>query len=222
MNSLKKEEGKIKKGFKKVWFLLWKDNSIKGWLFSLVVLFVFIKFIFFPFLNLVTGTSLPLAIVESCSMYHQGNIFSNFNDWFSRHEIKYESINITNSEFHTFPFGNGFSKGDILFIVGANPDKLKIGDIILFSSGTNGAPIIHRIINIQEENGKRIFTTMGDNNNQILTPSNNPSGVDERRITEEQLVGKAVFRIVPGFGWVKLIFFEGSKPQSERGFCTES
>lgn len=222
MDSLKKEGGKIKKGFKKFWFLLWKDNSIKGWLFSLIVLFVFIKFIFFPFLNLVTGTSLPLAIVESCSMYHQGNVFSNFNDWFGRHETKYESISITNTEFQNFPLKNGFSKGDILFIIGVNPDKLKIGDIILFKSGNGGAPIIHRIINIQEENGKRIFTTIGDNNAQSLTPNNNPSGVDERRITEDQLVGKAVFRIAPGLGWIKLIFFESSKPVSEKGFCTEN
>lgn len=222
MNSLKKEEGKIKKGFKKFWFLLWKDNSIKGWLFSLIFLFVFIKFIFFPFLNLVTGTSLPLAIVESCSMYHQGNILSNFNEWFNVHETKYESISITNEEFQNFPLKNGFSKGDILFIIGANPDKLKIGDIILFKSGTGNTPVIHRIINIEEENGIRIFTTMGDNNNQILTPSNNPQGVDERKITEEQLVGKAVFRIAPGLGWVKLIFFEGSKPASERGFCKQN
>jgi signal peptidase I len=222
MDSLKKESGKIKKGFKKFWFLLWKDNSIKGWLFSLIFLFVFIKFIFFPFLNLVTGTSLPLAIVESCSMYHQGNVFSNLNDWFDGHETKYESIDITKEEFQNFVFRKGFSKGDILFIVGANSNKLKIGDIILFKSGTGNTPVIHRIINIQEENGKRIFTTMGDNNAQILVPGNNPGGVDERRITEEQLIGKAVFRIAPGIGWIKLIFFESLKPQSERGFCKES
>jgi signal peptidase I len=222
MDSLKKEEGIIKKGFKKFWFLLWKDNSIKGWLFSLIFLFVFIKFIFFPFLNLVTGTSLPLAIVESCSMYHQGNVFSNFDDWFDGHQAKYESINITKEEFLDFIFKRGFSKGDILFIMGANPDKLEIGNVILFKSGNKNTPVIHRIINIQEKNGKRIFTTMGDNNAQILTPSNNPGGVDEREITEEQLVGKAVFRIAPGIGWIKLIFFEGSRSSSERGFCTES
>ena len=222
MKSLKKGDGKIKKGFKKFWFLLWKDNSIRGWLFSLIFLFVFIKFIFFPLLNLVTGTALPLAIVESCSMYHKGNVFSNFNDWSNRHETKYESIDITKEEFQNFVFKNGFNKGDILFIIGANPDKLKIGNIILFKSGNKGTPVIHRIINIQEENGKRIFTTIGDNNAQILTPNNNPGGVDERKITEEQLVGKAVFRIVPGIGWIKLIFFEGSKSQSERGFCKES
>ncbi len=117
MNSPKKEGGKIKKGFKKFWFLLWKDNSIKGWLFSLIFLFVFIKFIFFPLLNLVTGTALPLAIVESCSMYHQGNVLSNFDDWFDRHETKYESVNITMEEFQNFVLKKGFSKGDILFLI---------------------------------------------------------------------------------------------------------
>ncbi len=220
--SLKKIGEKTKKGLKKFWFLLWKDNSITGWIFSLIFLFVFIKFIFFPFLSLVTGTALPLAIVESCSMYHQGNVFSDFNTWFSDHEPKYEALNITKAEFQNFVFKNGFSKGDILFIVGADPNKLKIGDIILFNSGSGGAPVIHRIINITEQDGERIFTTMGDNNNQVLTPSNNPSGVDEREIKPDQIVGKAVFRVAPELGWIKLIFYEGSKPESERGFCTET
>jgi signal peptidase I len=222
MDTQKKEEGKIKKGFKKFWFLLWKDNSVKGWLFSLIFLFVFIKFIFFPLLNLVTGTSLPLAIVESCSMYHQGNVLSDFNDWFDKHVAKYSALDITKTEFQSFILKKGFSKGDILFIVGANPDKLKAGDIILFNSGSGNTPIIHRIVKIQEEDGEKIFSTIGDNNNQMLTPDNNPGRVDERKITEEQLVGRAVFRIAPGLGWVKLIFFEGSRSASERGFCGEN
>jgi len=215
------EEG-AKKGFKKFWFLLWKDNSLKGWLFSMVFLFVFIKFIFFPVLNLITGTSLPLAIVESCSMYHHGNILSNFDEWYLKHDSKYSELQITQSEFQDFIFKKGFSKGDILFIVGANPDKLKIGDIIAFKSGSRNVPIIHRIIEIKEENGKRTFTTIGDNNAKVLIPSNNAGGVDERNIEEEQIVGKAVFRLAPTLGWIKLIFFESSKPVSERGFCKEN
>jgi signal peptidase I len=222
MDSLKKEDGKVKKTFKKVWFLLWKDNSIKGWLFSMIFLFIFIKLIFFPFLNLVTGTALPLAIVESCSMYHSGNVFSGFDSWFNRHETKYEDINLTKAEFQDFSMRRGFSKGDILFIIKANPEKLKIGDIIVFNSGTRGTPIIHRIVSITDENGTRVFSTMGDNNNAKLNPNNNPYGINENRITSNQLVGKAVFRIAPWFGWVKLIFFEASKPASERGFCSEN
>lgn len=216
------KKGEIKKGLKKFWFLLWEDNSIKGWLFSLIILFIFIKFIFFPFLNLTTGTTLPLAIVESCSMYHQGNFFSNFNDWFGRHETKYSGINISKTEFKIFSFKNGFDKGDILFIVKADPKKLKIGDIIAFNAGVTGTPVIHRIVKIENKEGQKIFSTMGDNNAKMLIPSNNFGRVDETQITSQQLVGKAVFRVVPWFGWIKLVFYEGLKPESERGFCREN
>jgi len=218
----KEASEKFKKGFKKFWFLLWEDNSFKGWLFSIIFLFVFIKFIFFPTLNFVTGTSLPLAIVESCSMYHQDNVFSNFDSWFVRHEGKYSNLNISKEEFKNFVLKKGFSKGDIVFIIKANPEKLKIGDIIAFSSGTKGTPVIHRIVKISEKNGEKIFTTMGDNNAQILVPSNNLAKIDEREITEDQLVGKAVTRLVPWLGWGKLIFFEGFRVESERGFCQEN
>src|SRR4030042_1356553 len=129
--NLRKIGEKTKGGFKKFWFLLWKDNSVNGWIFSLIVLFVFIKFIFFPGLSLVTGTSLPLAIVESCSMYHQGNIFSNYEKWWVEHESKYSQLNISKEEFDDFRFKRGLNKGDILFIVGSKPEKLKLGDIII-------------------------------------------------------------------------------------------
>lgn len=219
---LKQVWEKIKSGFKKFWFLLWKDNSLKGWIFSLIFLFVFIKFIFFPILDFATGTSLPLAIVESCSMYHQGNVFSDFNLWFGRHQDKYSSLGITQTEFSAFSLKSGFDKGDILFIVKADPAKLKIGDIILFNSGTSGTPVIHRIINITEQNGERIFSTIGDNNNAQLSLGNNPSEINEKVINANQLVGKAVFKIAPFIGWAKLIFYESSKPESERGFCQEN
>ena len=39
----RKSPGKIKKIWKKFWFLLWKDNSLKGWIFSVLFLFIFIK-----------------------------------------------------------------------------------------------------------------------------------------------------------------------------------
>ncbi|MDE1849045.1 MAG: signal peptidase I [Nanoarchaeota archaeon] len=214
--------GKIKKFFDRFWYLLWKDNSIKGWILSIVVIFVVIKFAFFPLLNLITGTPLPIAIVESCSMYHQGDIFSNFNSWWQRHDAKYSSIGISEQNFIHFSFSNGFSKGDVIFIVGADPNKLKIGDVIVFSSGTENTPVIHRVINITEVNGTRVFTTMGDNNNAILMPNNNQGQVDERAIYPNQIVGKAVFRIAPYIGWIKLVFFDSRLPSYERGFCSES
>jgi signal peptidase I len=105
------------------------------------------------------------------------------------------------------------NKGDILFIRGANPEKLKIGDIIIFE-GNQRSPIIHRIIRIREENGERIFETMGDNNNGQLT--------FEKEITENEIIGKTSLKIIPYLGWVKLIFFEHSRPQEQKGFCAES
>lgn len=101
-------------------------------------------------MSLVTGTALPLAIVESCSMYHEGNILSNFNDWFQKHEIKYENIRINQTEFSDFPLRKGFNKGDILLITRANPEKIEVGDIIIFQSDLKN-PIIHRIISIKEK-----------------------------------------------------------------------
>jgi signal peptidase I len=124
-------KGKFKRFLKKSWQIIWKDDSLKGWIISLIFIFVVIKFIFFPLLNLATGTSLPLAIVESCSMYHSGNIFGNFDNWWDRHDLKYTNFNISKSEFDTFTLRKGFSKGDIIFIVKAKPEKLKVGDIII-------------------------------------------------------------------------------------------
>lgn len=204
---------KFKEVLKKFWYLLWKDNSLKGWIFSIIVLFIFIKFIFFPLLSLATGTNLPLAIVESCSMYHKGNVFSNYENWWERHDEKYSQYNIEKESFDEFVFKRGFSKGDILFVIGAKPEKLKIGNIIIFEGGQKN-PIIHRIINIEEQNGEYIFSTIGDNNNGQLT--------FEKNIKQERLIGKAVFRIAPYIGWGKLFFFEGKKPPIERGFCKEN
>lgn len=202
-----------KEALKKFWFLVWKDNSIKGWLISLVFLFIVIKFIFFPLMSFVTGTSLPLAIVESCSMYHDKSFFSSFSPWMERHADKYSNLNISSSEFSSFSLRRGFNKGDILLITRANPQSLKVGDTIIFDAGQTN-PIIHRIIKISETNGKRTFSTEGDNNNGQIS--------FEKKISEEQLIGKARFVVAPYLGWVKLIFYDWQKPQEERGFCSEN
>lgn len=213
---MKKEgepKSKFKKFLKKFWEIVWKDDSFKGWLISLVFIFVVIKFIFFPLLNLVTGTTLPLAIVESCSMHHSGNIFGNFNNWWERHDSKYENFNIDKSNFQKFSLKKGFSKGDIIFIIRAKPEKLEIGDVIIFNSNQKN-PIIHRLIDIRQENGKYIFSTIGDNNNGQLAI--------EQSISEDQLVGKAAFNLFPSVGWAKLVFYEHLRPESERGICSEN
>ena len=208
-----KKRGNAKNFFKKFWHLLWKDDSFKGWLFSIIFIFVVIKFIFFPLLSLATGTQLPLVIVESCSMYHNGAVLSNFNAWWLRHEDKYAKMNITKEEYEEFDLKNGFNKGDILFVVKAKPEKIKVGDVIIFNANQKN-PIIHRIIEVKGKNGERIFSTIGDNNNGQLS--------FETEINENTLEGKAIVKIAPYLGWVKLVFFDWQKPESERGFCREN
>lgn len=205
---------KFKQFMKRFWFIVWKDDSFKGWIISLLFIFIVIKFIFFPLLNLVTGTTLPLAIVESCSMHHEGNMFSDFNDWWFRHQDKYAEFDITKYTFENSIFKKGFTKGDILFIVGTKPEKLKIGDVIIFN-GNEKNPIIHRIISseLDQITKKYIFSTIGDNNNGQLSI--------EKNISEDQIVGKAVFRIAPYIGWGKLIFYEYKRPINDRGTCIE-
>jgi signal peptidase I len=195
---------KLRKLWKDIWFLLWKDDSLKGWLLSVLVIFILIKFIFFPTLSLVTGTTLPLAIVESCSMYHNENILSNYDNWFETQKSKYSKFNIDKEQFEKFKMKNGFNKGDILFILGANPEKLKVGDIIIFTTGQTN-PVIHRIVNI--ENNK--FSTIGDNNQGQLS--------FEKNISPENIIGKATFIKAPYLGWIKLIFFEFKNPN--KGLC---
>lgn len=206
------KKSSFKKFWDNFWYIVWKDESFKGWIISIIFIFIVIKFIFFPVLNLATGTNLPLAIVESCSMYHKGNLFSDYGSWWTRHEDKYSDFQLNKEQFKTFNFKNGFSKGDILFIINAKPEKLKVGDVIIFE-GNQKNPIIHRVINMKKENEKYIFSTMGDNNNGQLSV--------EKEISSNQLIGKSVFRITPWLGWAKLVFYEPMRSEADKGFCEE-
>lgn len=213
-NEIKKEE-KVKNILKKLWDLTWRDESLKGWIISIIVIFVFVKFIFFPTLSFLTGTAIPIAIVESCSMYHENELLSlnDFDNWWERHENKYQKYGIEKEEFEEFKIKKGFDKGDILFITGTNPEDIEIGNIIIFK-GNRKNPVIHRVVEIKKENGERVFSTVGDNNKNQLN--------FEKEITEEQIVGKAQFRLIPYVGWIKLIFIEPFREENGKGFCQET
>ncbi|HKL24116.1 MAG TPA: signal peptidase I [Candidatus Nanoarchaeia archaeon] len=208
--SNKKKQKKFKDFLDKFWFIVWKDDSFRGWIISILFIFLVIKFVFFPLVSFVAGTSLPLAIVESCSMHHDGNMFSDFDKWWVNNGDKYERFNINKLEFEDFKLKRGFTKGDILFITGADPEKLEKGDIIVFNAGRN-RPVIHRIVNIENTSKGYYFSTLGDNNPVQLS--------SEKRISEDEIIGKASFRIAPYLGWVKLVFYEPLRTDSEKGVC---
>ena len=202
------KKGALKKFFNKFWEIVWKDDSLKGWIISMIFLLVVIRLIFFPLLGLVTGTSLPLVIVESCSMHHEKNLFSDYESWFDEKRERYFFYKIQLEDWKSFHFKKGFTKGDILFVTGIKPENIQVGDVIIFNAGYQN-PIIHRVIEVNEED--LIFATLGDNNDGQLEV--------EKKILESQVIGKARARVLPYIGWIKLIFFEGARPSSQRGFC---
>jgi signal peptidase I len=181
--------------FKKFWEFL-KEDSWQSMVVSLILAFLFIKFIFFPSLSFFTGSALPLVIVESCSMHHSRSLSTILDDNI------YNEFNIDSSYADKFPFKNGLEKGDIIFVTGAK--NAKVGDVIIFNAGQQ-YPIIHRIVS-----SDGTVTTKGDNNPGLLPI--------ERNVSKDKLVGKAALRI-PYLGWIKLIFYEPFRAQSARGLC---
>lgn len=192
-----------KKRLKKTWKFVWEEDSAASWLVNIAVAFILIKFIVYPGLGWMVGTSYPVVAVVSGSMEHDGT----FEHWWNapavcsvancRQKDWYRQNGITEQEFKTFIFKNGFNKGDIMVLVGTPPEKIEVGDVIVFSS-TKPYPIIHRVVDI-DENGARVFTTKGDHN-----PNTGPDDLD---INEKNVLGRAVFRI-PFLGWVKIIVFD--------------
>ncbi|MDP1695452.1 MAG: S26 family signal peptidase [archaeon] len=186
----------IKDKVKKFWKFL-QEDTWQSWIVSLVLIVILIKFIFFPTISFITGSPLPLVVIESCSMYHN----SNFESWWDTHSAIYSQYSINKSEFQNYPFKNGLNKGDVIFVWGRA--DLKEGDVIIFEAGTQH-PLIHRLISTFP------LSTKGDNNENQLDM--------EKFISQEKIIGKGIARI-PLVGWLKLIFFDMFKPASQRGFC---
>ena len=175
-----------------------KKDSWPSFVVTLVLAFIIIKFVFFPALSLVTGTSLPLVIVESCSMYHAEDGFDYIFE-----NSDYEEHGLTLIDARGWIFQNGFTKGDVIFVVGVSEPE--IGDVIIFNGGQNH-PIIHRVVSVDGDT----YTTKGDNNPE--------SHYFDRDIENDAIIGKALFK-VPAVGWAKLIFFERGLPVGKKGLC---
>ncbi len=73
--------------------------------------------------------------------------------------------------------------GDVAIIKKCAPNDVKVGDIIEYRMPD--FTIVHRVVEIIQENGEFYFRTKGDNND------NN----DKSLVTEEQLIGKCLFKI---------------------------
>ncbi|HME87527.1 MAG TPA: hypothetical protein VKE88_03885 [Candidatus Nanoarchaeia archaeon] len=182
----------------KVWNFIWHDESIWSLLANIVLSIILIKFIIFPVLGLILGTSHPVVAVVSSSMEHDGS----FTTWWTSaalcgtevctQEKWYADHNITQEQFKTFDYKNGFNKGDIMIL--SSPKNAEVGDIIIFISN-DGRPIIHRLVSTNP------LQTKGDHNQaQIVNEV-----INEKNIQSERIIGKASLRI-PFLGYIKILF----------------
>lgn len=125
-----------------------------------------------------------------------------FDEWWEENNGWYIENGIDKKDFEMFSLKNGFNKGDIMFLVGRDAENIEVGDVIVFNSRRKD-PIIHRVVKKMQDNNEIYFQTKGDNNQDSI--KNN--GLDETRITEDIIIGKAAFR-VPLLGYIKIWFME--------------
>lgn len=188
---------------RKVWKFVWEEDSLASWLVNVAIAFVLIKFVLYPGLGWALGTPAPIVAVVSGSMEHEGSFDSFWSDSVccspscASQLVQgsfYEKLNISRNDFRDFPFVNGFNKGDIMLLYGA--DDIKIGDVIVFINPQRKDPIIHRVISVSGEGESARYTTKGDRNCDI--------GNFEKNIPKSNIIGKAAWR-VPWLGWVKIL-----------------
>jgi hypothetical protein len=187
---------------KKIWYFIWREDSWSSWVVNVVLAIIIVKFLIYPGLGLLLGTNFPVVAVVSCSMqHHEGNCWPDayMKSAGSLEDLKrsmakpkvlcgltsekpeqsldyweacgewYDDRYITQEDFKQFPQNNGFSI----------------------------APIIHRVVSIKEEEGRKFYKTKGDYNER--------SYAFEESIGEERIHGKVLLK-VPYLGWVKMGF----------------
>ena len=193
-----KKELKIK-SIKDFWAWLWNSDSPWSWVVFFVLAFILIRVVFFSLASFATGSPMPFVVIESCSMNHPG-FFGDFESWWQSYGSWYEEQNITKEQFQEFKYNLGMKMGDIIVV--SKRGGINLGDVIIFQTNkeaTSVRPIIHRAISLGP------LATKGDYNSKQLTLANNAYRIDETSIGQEQVIGRAVFKI-PRLGWVKLIF----------------
>jgi signal peptidase I len=202
-----KKPGRKAPLWRKIWYFIWEDDSVLSWIVNVVIAFILIKYLVYPGLGLMFGTTHPVVAVVSGSMEHKlvngaicgykPDVYNNdFDSFWQVCGEFYREYDINKNDFYEFPLKNGFNTGDIIVLFGKKPDKINIGDIIVFQSGKPD-PIIHRVINKWTEDNIYYFTTKGDHNPSVHS--------FESQISEDRIIGKAYFKI-PFLGYIKLWF----------------
>ncbi len=97
--------------------------------------------------------------------------------------------------------------GDLVVIKGVSIDEVKVGDIIVYYNPFSRILVVHRVIDIQEDDGRILLYTKGDNNATNPLPDQNLENPIAPPISEELLRGKVIL-VIPKVGLVKVWFTE--------------
>ncbi|MBI4894569.1 MAG: signal peptidase I [Candidatus Aenigmarchaeota archaeon] len=135
-------------------------------------------------------TDEPGASAYPCAKRSVGYVES-FDGWWEKCDYTYGEFSITRDQFASFPFRDGFKKGDIPVI--RNDGSFETGDIIVYSIPQQKVPIIHRIVSI---NSDGTFQTKGDHN-----AGQNPY---EKSVGSGQVRGKVIL-VVPYLGYLRVL-----------------
>lgn len=92
-----------------------------------------------------------------------------------------------------------FYRGDLIVVKGINPEEIELGDIIVYQTPYKNIPIVHRVVAIEEKDGKLYFYTKGDHNTFLDQNSGIAPPVEEAWIK-----GKMIL-VIPKLGWFKII-----------------
>lgn len=180
-------------------------NKLTSGIFGYVVyavLGIVAAYLFYFGIGFVLHTDLPFVAVVSGSMDHginedgppcgsAVNYTETFDNWWAQCGSYYVDLGITEVQFKTFPFSNGFKIGDMPIVEGDT--SYKVGDIIVYSVPSEPAPIIHRIVKINLDG---TLQTRGDHNS-----GQNPY---EYSVKLSQIHGKVIF-ILPKIAYLKVI-----------------
>lgn len=144
----------------------WKFLRGDSWASFFVTLFlalIFIKLILFPFLGFVTGTEMPIFIVESCSMHHSDG----WEEIFGEVQICEDAeikIQADSSGFEVLENTKEIDIQNAVFAREAvprylqiSPENAEVGDSVFYIS-SSGIQLRHEILSIRGE----IFETSGE------------------------------------------------------------
>lgn len=112
--------------------------------------------------------------------------------------------------YHTYTVNGGsmepaLRSGSVAVTAPTAAQGLKVGDIVAYRASSDAKPVLHRIIDIVDENGERRFVTQGDQN---VTPDAEPvalNGPGDRLVYSVPYAGYILNFAASGAGRVVLI-----------------